>query len=153
MHVRIDADGCPVVREAAQIANEAQVPCTVYCDTAHEFTLPGVRTVIVSKGADSADFTLCGDCVPGDIVVTQDYGLAALCLTRGCRVLNQDGREYTQENIDSLLFFRAYARKVRESGGRLKGPRKRQHSQTEAFQKALRAFLETPTDKRPASAD
>ena len=78
----------------------------------------------------------------GDAVVTQDYGLAALCLAKGAYALNQNGLEYTDKNIDSLLMQRFVAKKVRNAGGRLKGPSKRTKEQTEAFVKTLRRILE-----------
>ena len=70
---------------------------------------------------------------PGDVVVTQDYGLAAMCLARNARVLSQDGMEYTADNIDGLLLARHTAKKIRSGGGRLKGPKKRTKAQDEAY--------------------
>ena len=69
----------------------------------------------------------------GDIVITQDYGLASMCLGRGCIVIHQDGWEYTSYNIDALLFSRHEARKFRAAGGRTKGPKKRTSQQDQAF--------------------
>lgn len=137
----IDGDGCPVVRQAAALAKRYQAECIIFCDTAHQFSLEGVETVTVSKGADSADFALVSRVRPGDIVVTQDYGLAALCLTKRALVLNQDGRTYTEENIDGLLYTRYIGGKVRRAGGRLKGPPKRKAEQDERFRQALEALL------------
>lgn len=137
----IDGDGCPVVRRAATLAKRYRAECIVFCDTAHQFSLEGVETVTVSKGADSADFALVSRVRPGDIVVTQDYGLAALCLTKCALVLNQDGRTYTEENIDGLLYTRYIGGKVRRAGGRLKGPPKRKPEQDERFRQALEALL------------
>lgn len=142
MEVFIDADGCPVTRLAAALSAKANVPCTLLCDTAHSFDIPGVRTVTVSKGADSVDFALVNLLHPGDLVVTQDYGLAAMCLSRGARVIHQDGMVYTDENIDSLLFFRAAAKKVRNAGGRLKGPSRRTKEQDDAFAAAFSQLLQ-----------
>lgn len=66
-----------------------------------------------AKGVDSVDFALVNLVPPGDVVVTQDYGLAAMCLARGVRILNQDGMEYTADNIDALLLARHTAKKIR----------------------------------------
>jgi uncharacterized protein YaiI (UPF0178 family) len=76
----------------------------------------------------------------GDVVVTQDYGLAAMCLARGAAVLNQDGMEYTSDNIDALLSARHTAKRIRNAGGRLKGPRSRTAEQNKTFEAALRAL-------------
>ena len=88
------------------------------------------------------DFALVNLVKPGDLVVTQDYGLAAMCLSRGAKPIHQDGMVYSDDNIDSLLFFRAAAKKVRNAGGRLKGPSKRTKDQDRAFEAALTKLLE-----------
>ena len=93
------------------------------------------------KGADSVDYALANRVLPGDIVVTQDYGVASMCLARGARVLHQDGWEYTRWNIDALLLERHEARKFRLRGGRTKGPAKRKQVQDDAFYAALSSLL------------
>lgn len=142
MELFIDADGCPVTNIAVALAKKHGIPCTLLCDTAHEMQRDGAKTITVSKGADSADFALVNLVKPGDLVVTQDYGLAAMCLSRGAVPIHQDGMVYTNENIDSLLFFRAAAKKVRNAGGRLKGPSKRTKEQDRTFEAALTRLLE-----------
>ena len=142
MELFIDADGCPVTNITIALAKEYGVPCTLICDTAHEMRREGAKTITVSKGADSADFALVNLVRKGDLVVTQDYGLAAMCLSRGAVPIHQDGMVYTNDNIDGLLFFRAAAKKVRNAGGRLKGPSKRTRDQDRAFEAALRRLLE-----------
>lgn len=139
--VLIDADGCPVVEEAVRLCQHNGVECLILCDTSHQFEKEGAKTLVVSKGADSVDFALVNLLHPGDVVVTQDYGLAAMCLARGARILNQDGMEYTAENIDALLLARHTAKKIRKAGGRLKGPRKRTIEQDLAFRNALEQLL------------
>lgn len=143
--VLIDGDGCPVVNEAVALAREFHVNCVIFCDTAHQMERPGAETVTVSKGADSADFALVNRVKTGDIVITQDYGLAAMCLSKSAIILNQDGKRYTSENIDALLFSRYVGKKVRKAGGRLKGPSKRRPEQTAHFIQTLRAILEEHT--------
>ncbi len=142
MRVLIDGDGCPVVNDALELCRHFGTPCLIFCDTAHELQREGAETVVVPKGADSVDFALVNRVEPGDIVVTQDYGLAAMCLGRQATVLNQDGKRYTEENISGLLYTRYLGGRVRRGGGRLKGPPKRQRWQTEAFRAALGQLLE-----------
>lgn len=142
MKILIDADGCPVVDATVQIAKERQLACIILCDTAHVLEKDGAMTLVFSKGADSVDFELVNRVSPGDIVITQDYGLAAMCLARNAIVINQDGMEYTSDNIDALLLARHTARKIRNSGGRLKGPRKRSAVQDEKFITALICLLD-----------
>ncbi len=143
MKILIDADGCPVVNIAVRLCRAYGLPCLLLCDTAHEFHVEGARTLMVDQGADSVDYVLANRVRPGDIVITQDYGLASMCLARGARILHQDGWEYTQDNIDALLLVRHNSRKLRASGGRVKGPKKRAKAQDAAFEAALRKLLQT----------
>lgn len=90
MKIFIDADGCPVTDIAVKIAVKHSVECTIICDTAHSIYRDGAETITVSKGADSVDFRLVNLISEGDIAITQDYGLAAMCLSKKAIVLNQD---------------------------------------------------------------
>lgn len=141
MRILIDADGCPVVDRTVSIAREHKLECLILCDTSHYFQKEGAVTLTFSKGADSVDFALVNLLLPGDIVITQDYGLAAMCLARKALVLSQDGMEYTDDNIDSLLLARHTAKKIRNGGGRLKGMPCRKPKQDETFECALRGIL------------
>ena len=141
MHLWIDADACPVVDIAIRIAGRHGVGVTLVCDDAHCMQRDGARTVTVARGADSADLMLVNMVSRGDAVVTQDYGLAALCLARGAKPLDQNGRVYNEDNIDSLLGMRHVAKKIRRGGGRLKGPPKRTKEQDEWFEQALDRLL------------
>lgn len=141
MTVLIDADGCPVVDIAIKIAAEYQVDCVILCDTSHVFERAGAKTITISKGNDSVDFTLVNRAAAGDIVITQDYGLAAMCLARKAIPVSQDGMVYTADNIDALLLARHTAKKIRMAGGRLKGNAKRTSAQDEAFAKVLHGLI------------
>lgn len=137
MKIFIDADGCPVVDIAVRTAKRYGLECTIICDTAHSIQRDGAETIIVDKGADSADFRLVNLVSVGDIAITQDYGLAAMCLSKRAIVLNQDGKRYTEENISGLLEFRAVSAKIRRSGGRTKGMSKRTAQQDKDFEESL----------------
>ena len=137
MRIFIDADGCPVVDIAVRTAKRYGIGCTIICDTAHSIQRDGADTIIVDKGADSADFRLVNLVGAGDIAITQDYGLAAMCLSKRAIVLNQDGRRYNEENISGLLEFRALSAKIRRSGGRTKGLSKRTAQQDKDFEDSL----------------
>lgn len=142
MKLLIDADACPVTDIALSICQASNLDCLIVCDTAHEIRRASAETLVIDKGADSADFALVNRVIPGDIVITQDYGLASMCLAKGARVLHQDGWEYTAFNIDALLLQRHEARKFRASGGRTKGPKKRTAAQDQAFSAALQKLLQ-----------
>ena len=137
MRIFIDADGCPVVDIAVRTALKYGIECTIICDTAHSINRDGAVTIIVDKGADSADFRLVNLVSAGDIAITQDYGVAAMCLSKRAVVLNQDGKQYTEDNISGLLEFRAVSAKIRRSGGRTKGMPKRTSQQNTDFEQSL----------------
>lgn len=143
MRVLVDADGCPVTRIAVRVAAEYGVSCVVFCDMAHEFRELGssAEVVTVSTGADSADFALVNRAERGDIVVTQDFGLAAMCMARGAVPVDQNGRIYSDDNIGLLLEQRNIAKRLRRGGARLKGPKPRRDSQDAAFERTLRSLL------------
>ena len=142
MKVLIDADACPVVDIAVNLCRQYQIPCFLLCDTAHTMHREGAETLIFDKGSDSVDFALVNRASAGDIVITQDYGLASMCLGRAARVLHQDGWEYNQWNIIGLMEQRHVNKKHRLAGGRIKGPSKRTKAQDEAFAKAFQQMLQ-----------
>lgn len=139
--VLIDADGCPVVSQTIDLAKAYQLPVILICDTSHEMHREGAETITVSKGADAVDFVLVNRVKKGDIVVTQDYGLAAMVLAKRGIPIDQNGRVYSDENIEQLLHGRHVAKKIRQGGGRMKGPKKRRPEDNEKFQAALTVLL------------
>lgn len=142
MKIIIDADACPVVDITVKIAKEKNIRCIIVCDNTHTIERDGAETIIVDKGADSADCRIANLTEKGDIVVTQDYGLAALVLGKGGKALNQNGLIYTDDNIENLLFTRFIGKKERMAGNRTKGPKKRTWQNDEDFLKALLICLE-----------
>ena len=142
MNVLVDADACPVTDIAVALCVQYGITCLLFCDTAHELHRDGAQTIVVDKGADSVDFALVNRVEAGDIAITQDYGLASMCMAKGARALHQDGWAYTKENIDALLFTRHESGKYRRAGGRTKGPKKREKVQDDAFRKTLQQMLQ-----------
>lgn len=140
--ILVDADGCPVVDITVKIAKRFGIKCIILCDTSHHFDIEGAETRTVSKGADSVDFALVNMIDCGDVVVTQDYGLAAMCLAKKASVINQDGMLYTDDNIDALLHSRYVAKKIRNSGGRLKGAAKRTELQNAKFEESIASLAQ-----------
>lgn len=137
MKILIDADGCPVVDITIEVAKVFNIDVLIMCDTSHVFNKPGIETIVLSKGADSVDFALVNKVAKGDIIVTQDYGLAAMVLAKGGYPISQHGKIYTNENIDQLLFNRHISKKIRKSGGKTRGPKKRQKEDDILFEKNL----------------
>lgn len=139
--VLIDADGCPVVSQTIDLAKAYRLPVILICDTSHEMYREGAETITVSKGADAVDFVLVNRVKKGDIVVTQDYGLAAMVLAKRGIPIDQNGRVYSDENIEQLLHGRHVAKKIRQGGGRMKGPKKRRLEDNQNFEAALTILL------------
>jgi hypothetical protein len=146
--IYVDADACPVVRIVEQLAKQYGVPCTLLCDTNHVLSSEYSDVKIIGAGADAVDFALINLCHKGDIVVTQDYGVAAMALGKGAYSIHQSGRWYTNENIDELLMQRHMTKKARRSSHKnhLKGPAKRTTEDdtrfAESFEKMIRKALE-----------
>ncbi len=142
MKILIDADACPVVDITVKLAKEFGKRCVIICDTAHYIIRDGAETITAEKGADSVDFRLVNMVEKGDIAVTQDYGLAAMCLAKEAVPINQNGLIFTSQNIEKLLYTRFVSKKIRMAGGRTKGPKKRTAEQDKDFEKTLRFLLE-----------
>ena len=141
MQILIDADGCPVVDVTVKLATENRISCIILCDASHIFYRDGARTITVSKGADSVDFVLINMVQSGDIVVTQDYGLAAMCLARRAIPISQNGMIYNDDNIDMLLLKRYTAKKIRMQGGKLRAIPKRTKEQDKKFEHTLKMII------------
>jgi uncharacterized protein YaiI (UPF0178 family) len=145
--ILVDADACPVKEIILKMAKRRDIPVTMVIDTSHELD-DGYSTVVtVDKGADSADYAITGMATGHDIVVTQDYGLAAMILAKGALAIDQNGMVYTDENIGSLLESRYIGQKIRRGGGRTKGPKKRTREDDERFENAFGKLL----DSRPSA--
>ena len=143
MKIYIDADACPVTRIAERVAKEYGVPVVLLCDTNHVLSSDYSEIRVIGAGADAVDIALINLCQKGDIVVTQDYGVAALALGKGARAIHQSGRRYTDENIDALLMERHLARKARNTKKHhLKGPSKRTDEDDRRFAESFERLIE-----------
>ena len=143
-HIYVDADACPVVKQIEIVAKSHNIPVTLFCDTNHVLKSDYSEVKIIGAGADAVDFALVNSSRAGDIVVTQDYGVAAMALARGAYAINQDGWLYTNENIEGLLAKRHFIKKMRNATHKhhLKGPRKRTVEDDEKFSEALEQLLD-----------
>ena len=147
MKIYVDADACPVVRIVEKVASKYGILCILLCDNNHVLSSDYSEVVIVGAGADAVDFKLISLLSKGDICVSQDYGVAAMALGKGCFAIHQSGKWYTNENIDRMLMERHLAKKARRSTGKhhLKGPSKRTVEDDlrfeESFEKMIRKAL------------
>ena len=143
MKILIDGDGCPVIDIAISVGKKFNMDIIIMCDTSHIFNKEGAKTMVFSKGADSVDFALINTVQKEDIVITQDYGLAAMAINKAKYVINQNGLIYNNENIDRLLYSRHISKKIRNSGGRVKGPKKRTKEDDINFERVLTQICES----------
>lgn len=142
MKILVDADACPVKEIIVRLARRRGIPVVMLIDTSHEIS-DGYSTVItVDKGRDSADIRLVNLIEPGDVVVTQDYGVAAMSLSRGARALNQNGLIYSDGNLDRLLFERALGQKIRRAGGKAGKNKKRTPKDDELFERSMETVVQ-----------
>lgn len=143
MKIFVDADACPVVDIAEDIATKYNIPVTLLCDTNHVLTSDYSEVIVVGAGADAVDYKLISICHRGDIVVTQDYGVAAMALGKGAFAIHQSGKWYTNENIDQMLMERHLNKKARRASSRnhMKGPRKRTDEDDQRFAESFEKLL------------
>ena len=143
MKIFVDADACPVVDIVEDIATKYSIPVTFLCDTNHVLTSDYSEVIVVGAGADAVDYKLISICHRGDIVVTQDYGVAAMALGKGAFAIHQSGKWYTNENIDQMLMERHLNKKARRASSRnhIKGPRKRTDEDDQRFAESFEKLL------------
>ena len=145
MRILVDADACPVVRITEQVAKEKGIPVTLLCDTNHVLQSDYSEVITVGAGADAVDFKLVSICQKGDLVVTQDYGVAAMILGKGAYGIHQSGKWYTNENIDQMLMECHMAKKAMNAKKKhhLKGTAKRTAEDDQHFEDSLRILIDS----------
>ncbi len=143
MTIYVDADACPVIRIIENCAKKNKIPVVLICDTNHILSSDYSDLVIIGAGADAVDFALINRCKRGDIVVTQDYGVAALALGKGAHPIHQNGKWYTDDNINQMLMERHIAKEERRKSSKhhLKGPRKRTNDDDLRFEESLNQLI------------
>ncbi len=118
MQIFVDADACPVVDIVEAIAKKYNIPATLLCDTNHVLYSDYSEVIVVGVGADAVDYKLISICHKGDIVVSQDYGVAAMAHGKGAYAIHQSGKWYTDENIDRMLMERHLNKKARRGSAK-----------------------------------
>ena len=139
MKIFVDADACPVVGIVEELAKKYTIPVTLLCDTNHVISSDYSEVIVLGAGADAGDYKLISMCHKGDMVVSQDYGVAAMALGKGAYAIHQSGKWYTNENIDQMLMERHLNKKARRASQKnhLKGPKKRTAEDDEYFRESF----------------
>lgn len=147
MQILVDADACPVVRIVERVAKSKGIPVVLLCDTNHVLSSDYSDVKVIGVGADAVDFALVTICKKGDIVVTQDYGVAAMALGKGAYCIHQSGKWYTNDNIDQMLMERHLAKEARRKTKKnhLKGPKKRTVDDDAHFEDSFSRLIEKAT--------
>lgn len=143
MQIFVDADACPVVDIVEMIAEKYNIPAALLCDTNHVLYSDYSEVIVVGAGADAVDYKLISICHKGDIVVSQDYDVAAMALGKGAYAIHQSGMWYTDENIDRMLMERHLNKKARRGSAKnhIKGPRKRTNEDDERFAQSFEKLV------------
>lgn len=143
MKIFVDADACPVVGIVEKIAKKHNVPVDLFCDTNHVLNSDYSQVFVIGAGADAVDIAVINNCKKDDIIVTQDYGVAALALGKGAKAIHQSGKVFTDNNIDSLLMQRYTAKKERMSKSKhhMKGPKKRTKEDDDNFENSFEKLV------------
>lgn len=141
--IYVDADACPVVHIVEQVAENNNIPVMLLCDTNHVLHSDYSEVRVIGAGADAVDFALISLCKKSDIVVTQDYGVAAMALGKGAYAIHQSGKWYTDENIDQMLMERHMNKKARRASGKnhMKGSKKRTEDDDVRFRQSFEKLV------------
>lgn len=151
MKILVDADACPVKRIIEEVAIELQIPVLMFIDTSHMLSSDYSEVIMVSKAPDAVDFALINRTAMGDIVVTQDYGVAAMALGKGAYAIHQSGLLFTEDNIDRMLMERHIAKKSRRAGERVGGySKKRTTVENEKFKASFHFICRKAIDRKDA---
>ena len=141
MRILVDADSCPVLNIIEKVARNFNLELLIFSDIYHNLTTEYGKLVKMDKKTQAVDMALYNKAQPRDIVITQDYGLAAMAISKNCKVLNNKGKIYSDDNIDYLLMKRHVNSKLRRSGKKHPTSKKRQEKDDIKFKKALISLI------------
>ncbi|ACL69581.1 YaiI/YqxD family protein [Halothermothrix orenii] len=141
MRILVDGDSCPVIKEVQEVARKFGIDLFIYTDIYHDIYLNYGKMIRVDCQNQSTDNTLFNDCRPDDIVVTGDYGLAAMVMGKNAVVINFNGKVFSSRDIDVLLMRRHIHSKIRRGGGRHPTPKKRSREHNLHFKKSLTRLI------------
>lgn len=142
MKIIIDGDACPGISIIEKVAKKYELPVTIYCDIHHFIQSDYSQVKIVDSGFQSVDMYVMNDTKEEDIIISQDYGVAAICLSKKAKVLNPKGFIYDEKNMDRLLEERHLSQKIRRGGGKTSNPKKRTEEDDLRLEKNLIKLIE-----------
>jgi uncharacterized protein YaiI (UPF0178 family) len=141
-NILVDADACPVVSLIEELSLKYQIPTTYICDTSHQINLESdSKIIIVDKGSDSVDYKILALANSDSIIITQDYALASLCLTKEAKVIHTNAFMIDNDNIEQLLSSRYLNKKARLAKEKISNPKKRQEETNLKFKRILESII------------
>lgn len=146
MTVYVDADACPVVDDVVELCAPEEVVLVHNRHHLHERPEPHVRTLETGDRRDAADHVIHRHVSAGDVVVTDDLGLAALVLPREAAVVRFRGDRVRSEDIEGRLAMRHQAGKQRRAGGRTRGPSSFDPPDRRRFRRTMRRLIDERDD-------
>ena len=142
MRIIIDGDACPSISKIENLAKEYAIEVNIFVDINHFIESDYSKVIVVDSGFQSVDMYVINQAKAGDIIVSQDYGVAAICLSKKCSVINPKGYIYNESNIERMLEERHLSQKIRRSGGRTSNPKKRTKEDDLRLQCNLQKLIE-----------
>jgi uncharacterized protein YaiI (UPF0178 family) len=141
MKILVDADACPrnVLQICLRFGRAYGIPVWTVASFNHD--IKSDHPVVVGNDLQEADMKIMNLTEAGDVVVTGDWGLAAMVLGKGAKCLSPGGREFHPEKMGFLLEEREVKAKFRREGGRTKGPKKRTLEDDRKFELCLEKIL------------
>ncbi len=141
MRIIIDADACPIVKDIVSLGEKHQLPVLICHDFAHEIQSDYAKVVLCDTGYQSTDQYIVNELTTNDVVITQDYGVAAVCLIKGSYVVHPLGFCFKNQTIDEMLAMRHEHTKMRLQKVRVKGPKKRTKENDEKLLETIEKII------------
>ncbi|MEJ6949767.1 YaiI/YqxD family protein [Natronospora cellulosivora (SeqCode)] len=148
MRILVDGDACPVINECEKLASDFDCELIIYTDLAHQIKSKIGQVIVTDTATQSVDMLVYNNAKKNDIIITQDYGLAALVLGKKTYVINHFGNFYNDENIDYLLMLRHHNSKIRRAGKKHPGFNKRTDEDNKAFYNTMFSLLKKHINRK-----
>lgn len=141
LRIIVDADACPGKELIEKAAKENGIEVIMYCDTNHILSSEYSTIIYADSGYQSVDMKIVNEAKQDDIVITQDFGVAAMVLPKKVYAISPKGNIYSNENIERLLFERHLSQKVRQGGGKTSNAKKRNLDDDERLYVSLKRVI------------
>lgn len=141
MRIIVDADACPGKSIIEALGKKYNLEVIMFCDINHVLKSDYSTIKYVDAGFQSVDMALTNEAKSGDVIVSQDFGVAAMVLGKKCFAIGPKGYIYDNENIDQLLFERHLSAKARRAGEKSFNPRKRSEADDDRLRRNLESLI------------